>query len=319
MPTDIAVLRQKIHGLEAADLAAEIRERLPTYDVTVAQTPNDERALLAEATVAVGHSIAVDDLSRAENLELFACVYAGTDHLPIEELERAGVTVTNAAGVHGPNVAEWVLGAILSFTRRFHLAWRQKERREWRSYRAREFQGSTVTVIGLGAIGQTVVDRLEPFDVHTVGIRHSPEKGGPTNEVLGYDDEDLHDALSRTDYLVVAAPLTDLTEGLIDAAAIRTMPPDAVVINVGRGPIVDTDALVEALQTNALRGAALDVTDPEPLPQDHVLWGFENVLVTPHNAGHTPRYYERLADILARNLARVEETGSYDDLENQVV
>lgn len=319
MTADVAVLRQKIHGQDAEDYAAILRERLPDYEVTVAATPQEERALLQEVPVAAGLQFDPDVLDSAENLELFACAFAGTEHLPMDALERHGVSVTNASGVHGPNIAEWVLGAILSFTRRFHRAWRQKERREWRSYPAREFQGSTVTVVGLGAIGRTIADRLGPFEVDTIGIRYSPEKGGPTDEVLSFDDADVHDAFSRSDYVVLAAPLTDLTEGLVDANAFRTMPADSVLVNVGRGPIVDTDALVDAIQSNAIRGAALDVTDPEPLPEDHELWGFDNVLITPHNAGHTPRYFDRLAGILARNLELVEETGTYDDLENQVI
>ena len=91
------------------------------------------------------------------------------------------------------------------------------------------------------------------------------------------------------------------------------------MVNVARGPVIDTGALVDAIRSNRIGGAALDVTDPEPLPEDHPLWGFENVLITPHNAGHTPKYYERVADILARNLERIADTGSYDDLENRVV
>ena len=319
MSVDVAVLRQKIHGQEAEDYADILRERLPDYDIEVATTPREERELLKEAPVAAGLQIDPDHLEKAETLELFACAFAGTDHLPMDALERHDVSVTNASGVHGPNIAEWVLGAILSFTRKFNRAWRQKERREWRSYPAREFQGSTVTIVGLGAIGETVVDRLGPFGVETIGIRYSPEKGGPTDEVLSFDESDVHEAFSRSEYVVIAAPLTDLTESLVDANAFRSMPADSVLVNVGRGPIVDTDDLVDAIQSNAIRGAALDVTDPEPLPEDHELWGFDNVLITPHNAGHTPRYFDRLAGILARNLEQVEATGSYDDLENQVI
>ncbi|MFB6134608.1 MAG: D-2-hydroxyacid dehydrogenase [Halanaeroarchaeum sp.] len=319
MTGDIAVLRQKIHGMDARDYADILTERLPEYDVQLAKTPRQERELLERATVATGVSLRSEDLERAENLELFACVYAGTDHLPMDRLEAEDVTVTNAAGVHGPNIAEWVIGAILSFTRGFHVAWRRRERREWRSYQAREFMDSTVTIVGLGEIGAAIAQRLEGFGVRTLGIRHSPEKGGPTDEVYGYDEDAIHGALSRSEYVVVAAPLTDLTEGLIGPNELRSMPTDAVLLNVGRGPIVQTDALLSALRENAIRGAALDVTDPEPLPEDHELWGFDNVLITPHNAGHTPRYFDRLADILIENVRRVETTDRYDDLENQVV
>ncbi|EMA46135.1 D-2-hydroxyacid dehydrogenase [Halococcus saccharolyticus] len=314
---DIAVLRRGVHGMPMAEYAAALRERLPEYDVRRAATPDEERDLLARTTVATGSTVEPSVLDRAENLRLFACSYAGYGHLPTEAFKDHGVSVTTASGVHAPNIAEHVLGFLLTFCRRHHEGWRRQQRREWRAYPTRELAGSTVTIVGLGALGGGVVERLQGFDIDTIGIRHSPERGGPTDEVLGTDD--LHDALARTDHLVLAVPLTDETEGMIGAAEFDTLPPDAVVVNVARGPVIDTDALVSALRSNAIGGAGLDVTDPEPLPEDHPLWGFENVLITPHNAGHTPEYYERLADIVAENLRRVENTGKYENLRNQVI
>lgn len=319
MTVDIAVLRQKLHGLEPDAYVEALQDRLPDAEIGLARTPDEERELLEDARVATGAYLDPELLDSAENLELFACVYAGTDHLPMETLEDRGVAVTNASGVHGTNIAEHVIGAMLAFARKFPTAWRRMERREWRSFSTRELQGSTVTIIGLGAIGQAIAERLEPFGVHTIGIRFTPEKGGPTDEVLGLEETNVHDAVSRSEYVVISSPLTDETEGLVDGSVLLTMPSDAVLINVARGSIVDTESLVKTLQTNGLRGAALDVTDPEPLPADHELWSFDNVFITPHNAGHTPRYWERRADILARNLAIVEETGRFDDLENQII
>lgn len=314
---DIAVLRQKIHGLSAEELAETLRARLPDREIALARTPEEERELLSRARVATGHSVDEAALESADNLELFACVFAGTGHLPMEALDARGVAVTNAAGVHGPNIAEQVLGNILYFARRFHIAERQQRNAHWQSYQTRELQGSTVTVVGLGALGQAIVERLDSFGVETIGVRYTPEKGGPTDEVLGFDDEQgLHEAYARSDYVVVACPLTDTTRGLVDADAFRSMGPDTVLVNVGRGPIVDTDALVAELQTNGLGGAALDVTDPEPLPSDHDLWNFENVFITPHNAGHTPKYWERLADIIAENVERLDDG---TELRNRVV
>ncbi len=311
---DIAILRQKIHGLPVEEYADELRERLPDHEIALARTPEAERELLSTVRVATGVNVREADVVAADDLELFACVFAGTDHLPLSALENADVAVTNASGVHGPNVAEYVLGGILAFTRRFDTAFHQAQRREWRSFPAQELMGSTVTVVGMGAIGQAVVDRLEPFGVETLGVRHSPEKGGPTDEVFGYDE--IHEALYRTDYVVLACPLTETTETLLDGNALKTLPEDAVVVNVARGGVVDTDALVSSLRNNDLRGAVLDVTDPEPLPGDHPLWGFENVLITPHNAGHTPRYYQRLADIVAENVRKLDEGD--DDFVNRV-
>ncbi len=316
---DVLVLRRGVHGMPIESYAEAIRERLPEVTVTLARTESEEREAIRDATVATGVTIDPALLEVADELELFACSYAGTGHLPTDALCERGVTVTSASGVHGPNIGEHVLGAILAFVRRFHVAERRQRRREWRHYQADELQGSTVTVVGLGAIGTAVCERLEPFGVETVGARYSPEKGGPADEVVGLSGEGFEAALARTEYLVLACPLTEESRGLIDAAAFETLPPDAVVINVARGPVVDTDALVDALRSNAIRGAALDVTDPEPLPADPPLWGFGNVRITPHNAGHTPEYYERLADILAENVRRLRETGSPDGLRNQTI
>lgn len=206
---------------------------------------------------------------------------------------------------------------MLTFARRLDEGRRRQRRREWRRFQSfTELAGSTVTVVGLGSIGETLVERFEGFDVDTVGVRYSPEKGGPTDEVVGYDD--LPEVLPGTDVLVLACPLTETTEGLIGEGELDALPTDAIVVNAARGGVIDTPALVDALRSNALHGAALDVTDPEPLPSDHDLWGFENVFLTPHVAGHTPKYWERRADILVENLERVDETGEYDGLRNQV-
>ncbi|WP_418286804.1 D-2-hydroxyacid dehydrogenase [Halorubrum sp. DTA46] len=310
---DIVVLRQTIHGSGARELAAAIRERLPGTTVALARTPTEERDLLETARIAVGLDIDEELLATAENLELFACVFAGTGHLPRDALADHGVAVTNASGVHEPNISEHVIGSMITHARQWTRARRQQADREWRAYETTELYGSTVAVVGLGAIGEAIVDRLEPFDVDTVGVRYSPKKGGPTDEVYGFDE--FHEAVWDAEYVVLACPLTDATRKLVDADALRTMRPDAVLVNIARGKVVDTDALVSALRNNRIRGAALDVTDPEPLPEDHPLWGLGNVTITPHNAGHTPEYYDRVADILSENVDRLE-TG--ESLRNRV-
>ncbi|MDS0478030.1 D-2-hydroxyacid dehydrogenase [Natrinema sp. 1APR25-10V2] len=315
---DVLVLRKGTHGTPIEQYVDAIRDRLPDHTVALARTPAEEREAIRDAPFVTGMTLEEDLLECAENLDVFACAYAGTGHLPLDDLEDRGVAVTNASGVHGPNIGEHVLGAILRFTRRFHVGARRQRRREWRHYKAHELQGSTVTVVGLGAIGRAVCERLEPFGVETIGVRYTPEKGGPTDEVVGFEGAAFDDALARTDYLVLACPLTETTRGLIDRDAFVTMDPEAVLVNVARGPVVDTDALVEALRSNWLRGASLDVTDPEPLPEAHPLWTLENVQITPHNAGHTPRYYDRLADIVAENRRRFDE-GADADLRNQVL
>jgi phosphoglycerate dehydrogenase-like enzyme len=312
---DVVVLRKGTHGMPASEYADELRERLPDRYVRHARTPAEERELVAHAPVVAGMEIDEALLAHAEELDLFACAYAGTGHLPMDALEDRGVAVTNASGVHGPNIGEHVVGNVLVFARRLHEGWRRQQNREWRHFRAHELQGSTVTVVGLGAIGEAVVERLEGFGVDTIGVRYTPEKGGPTDEVVGFDEDDLHYALARTDYLAIACPLTETTRGLIGSEEFETLPPDSVLVNVARGPVVETDALIQALRKEYIRGAALDVTDPEPLSEAHPLWNLENCLITPHCSGHTPEYYSRLADIVAENVRRLEED---KELKNRV-
>jgi len=316
--TDVLVLRRGTHGMPAVDYADALRERLPDHTVHVARTPREEREFAAGARVITSTNVDPALVDRAERLELFAGVAAGYDHLPLDELAARGVAVTNASGIHAPNIAEQVLAYVLGFTRNMHVASERQERREWRHFQAGELKDSVVTVVGLGAIGQAVVQRLDGFDVNTIGVRYTPEKGGPTDEVVGFDEDAIHEALARTDHLVIAAPLTDETEGLIGEAEFETLPPHSYLVNVGRGPIVDTDALVSAIRTNAIAGAGLDVTDPEPLPADHPLWNFGNVTITPHNAGHSPEHWNRLADIVAGNVRKLDDDADPADLENIV-
>ncbi|WP_331233657.1 D-2-hydroxyacid dehydrogenase [Natronorarus salvus] len=312
--SDVLVLRRGTHGMPVDDLVAEIEARLPDREIALARTPEEERELIEGVRIVAGMTIGEDLVGEAGEMELFACAYAGTGHLPLSALESAGTKVTSASGVHGPNIAEHVIGAMLAFTRGFFRARNQQDRREWRHFQAGELQGETVTIVGLGAIGVAIAERLEGFGVETIGVRYTPEKGGPTDEVLGFDG--LHDALSTTDHLVLACPLTEETRGLVGEAEFHTLPPNALLVNVARGPVVDTDALVGAIRSNQLRGASLDVTDPEPLPEEHPLWGFENVQITPHNSGHTPEYYARFADIVAENVERLDRG---EELRNQVI
>lgn len=303
-PVDVLVLNQKIHGMSPRAYCDAIRERLPEADVRLAATPAERRALLPRSRFVTGYRIRADELPEADRLALFACTFAGTDHLPMDALHDHDVVVTNAAGVHGPNAAEQVLAYLLAFRRRLDRAWANSEAGRWQHYQTKELHGSTVTVVGMGTIGTAILERLAPFGVERIGVRHAPHKSGPAEQIVGYDD--LLDVVPESDALVLACPLTDLTRHLVDRQVLDLLPPDVLLVNIARGPVVETDALVAALRSNDIAAAALDVTDPEPLPPDHPLWTLDRCLVTPHNAGHTPQYWSRCAAILATNVRRLD-------------
>ncbi|QCC52444.1 D-2-hydroxyacid dehydrogenase [Halapricum salinum] len=316
-PTEILVFQQKLHGLPVERLVDALDERVGSATVSLAITDEAIDEKLPDATVVVGRTITTEQLELAESLELFACSFAGTDHLPLDELTDRGITVTNAGGVHASNAAEQAIGGLLALTRDLFRARRQQADGVWQNFQSGELAGGTATVVGLGAIGSAIAERLQPFDVTIRGVRHSPEKGGPVDEVYSYDE--FEQAIVDVDAVLLACPLTETTRNLLDRSAFQVLHPETILVNVARGGVVDTEALLYALRWNDIGGAVLDVTDPEPLPPEHPLWGFENVLITPHNAGYTPEYYERLADILAENVDRARENGEWIGLRNQIV
>jgi len=191
---------------------------------------------------------------------------------------------------------------LLYFERRFDRAVAQRHRREWDRFGAGELADRTVVVVGVGAIGTRVVELRDALGARTVGVERDPSDA-PDALADCVTPNRLHDALERADCAVLACPLNEETREMIDADALAALG-EGMLVNVARGEVVDEDALVGALDSGELRGAALDVFPEEPLPEESPLRGFENVLVTPHVAGTTPHYWERAADQFAENYRR---------------
>lgn len=210
--------------------------------------------------------------------------------------------VTNSAGVHGEPIAEWVIAMMLVHVKRIPQLLAHHRGREWKGEQADELGGKTLGVVGAGGIGGAIARRARGLDMRVVGLRAS---GRPTeffDEML--EPEGLHQLLSTSDYVAVATPLTPQTEGLIGEPELRAMMPGGVLLNIARGKVVRTDALVRALSEGWISGAYLDVTDPEPLPPEHPLWTAPNAVVTAHTSGSSPRTGERVLDFFCENLRR---------------
>jgi phosphoglycerate dehydrogenase-like enzyme len=207
-----------------------------------------------------------------------------------------GVTLCDASGTRDVAVAEWVLAAILASTRMLgELRDRQREHRwEWRQ--SEELAGSTVMILGYGAIGAAVETRLAPFEVELIRVARRPRAGV-------HSVGELTSLLTLADIVIVLLPLTPATSGMLDADLLALLRPGALLVNAARGPIVDTAALVELLQAGRVR-AALDVTDPEPLPADHPLWDAPGVLITPHFGGDTPAADRRAFALVGQQVRR---------------
>ncbi|MGK2852008.1 MAG: 2-hydroxyacid dehydrogenase [Candidatus Limnocylindrales bacterium] len=209
------------------------------------------------------------------------------------------VMVCNARGVYDAPLAEWVVGAILAMQRGLIQSRDAQARGTWEAIEPPELSGRRVVILGLGSIGSAIAERLRPFGVEVVGVGRTAREG-----LHGLAD--LDEILRDAEILVNVLPLTGETAGLLDARRLSILPDNALMVNAGRGRTIDTDALVEELRTGRLR-AALDVTDPEPLPPDHPLWTLPNVLITPHMAGDsqgsTIRAFELAGDQVRRFAA----------------
>ncbi|HEX7118343.1 MAG TPA: D-2-hydroxyacid dehydrogenase [Longimicrobiales bacterium] len=240
-------------------------------------------------------------------------VHTGTagvrSSLTPEMLER-DVVFTNSAGVHAPAMAESVLAMILHFTRGLDLAVRAQAEGRWGKAQfdaddapVREIAGSTVGIVGYGGIGREVSTRVRVLGARVIALKRRPGPQEDDVEVV-YGRDGLDRLLAASDVVVVSAPETSETRGLIDAAALGRMRPHAILVNVARGGLVDEAALADALRAGRLRGAALDVFATEPLPAESPLWRLPNVLITPHVSAYTQRFWERECALLEENLAR---------------
>jgi phosphoglycerate dehydrogenase-like enzyme len=227
-------------------------------------------------------------------LRVIQTLSAGVDWLVGRVPEH--VMVCNARGVYDAPLAEWVVGAILAMQRGLVQSRDAQARHEWKAIEPPELAGRRVVILGLGSIGTAIADRLRPFGVEVIGVGRTARDG-----VRGLAD--LDEVLRDAEILVNILPLTSETTGLLDARRLGLLPDGALLVNAGRGRTIETAALVEELQAGRLR-AALDVTDPEPLPPDHPLWELPNVLLTPHMAGDSPASTIRAFELAGDQVRR---------------
>ena len=210
-----------------------------------------------------------------------------------------GVTLCDARGVHGGAVAEWVLTAILTSLRDFPRFVLAQDTRRWDPTTTDELAGKRVLIVGAGDLGEQTTRRLEPFGVRiTMAARHARD-----GEPVVHGQSELPELLSAADIVVLLVPLTDETTALMNATSLAAMPDGALLVNAARGPVVDTDALLAELSSGRLR-AALDVTDPEPLPADHPMWSAPNLLITPHIAGNVVGLPRRANALIGDQIRR---------------
>ena len=232
--------------------------------------------------------------SSAGALQWIHVAAAGVDTLMFDELAASDIVVTNARGIFDRPIAEYVLGSILAFAKDLHRSHDLQLRREWRHRETRTVAGSTALIVGTGSIGREIARLLRSVGIDVTGAGRRARTDDPDFGRVVASSELVHH-VGGTDHLVVVAPLTDSTRGLVNDKVLSALKPGSHLVNVGRGPVVDEDALRTALAVGQLASATLDVFDAEPLPEEHPLWTTPGVVITPHMAGDAMGWRNALA------------------------
>lgn len=304
--------------LGAAPSEWEVRiVRAPTSsdgDGGMAPSPESLDAV-ADAEVYFGFGMPRPLFLAARKLKWIQSAAAGVASLLYPELMNSGVVLTNSAGIHAVPIAEYVVGGILYFLRGLDVAAQQQRERNWNKEPwvspesiAREANESRVLIVGAGGIGGAVATRLTSLGAECIGVRRRVALGPPPgfSRVIGMDQ--LEAELPRADVVVLAAPVTNETRGLLDAKRLDLLPRHAVVVNVARGTLVDEPALADRLTAGRLRGAVLDVFQKEPLGSESPLWGLSQALITPHISPVSPRrFWERELALFLENWERYRD------------
>lgn len=262
------------------------------------------RDALARAHVLLALHTPADLPGHAPNLRWVQCVGAGVDQFAVAGLAPPAL-LTNASGLSSTSMAEYVLGRILQVWKRFPEQAELQRKHDYVQTYGRTFAGSTVGVVGLGAIGAALGMRAKALGACVLGLKRSYRPGmthPDADELFGLDG--LHEMLARCDVVVIAAPATDETHHIIDAAALAAMPQGSMLVNVARGSLLDEQAFVDAMERGHLGAAALDVFEQEPLPPESPIWDLPNVLVSAHSSVSTDRYDHDVFELFADNLAR---------------
>jgi len=291
-------------GLDNLDLTKEhiskIKEVKPGIEVQVASDIAEATPYLSQAEVMVGVFPLLPPIKKAEKLKWIHGLGAGADGLE-PAIVNSSILVSNSSGVAAIPIAEHILAFLLIFTKKLYATFANQRRKNWEGQSLTELNGKTVLIVGLGHIGKESARLLSCMGVKVLAIDRSGKEKPDFVETLKTNEE-FNELLPLADFVVICAPLTKETRHLFDREKFKQMKPTAVLVNIGRGAIVKEQELIDALENKIIAGAALDVTEEEPLPKESPLWGMENVVITPHHSPSSERYMDRAIDLFCENL-----------------
>ena len=268
----------------------------------VVALPERAQAQCADVQAIAGFPSAMPDFSKAPNLRWVHSFSAGVDRVLTPSLREHDILLSNSSGIHATPIAEHIIGFLLLFTRGFYRTFKQQEAHLWqKSETLGELRNSRVLIVGMGAIGEEAARIASALGARVSALVRRARQKPDFVERLGLT-ADIDSMLPEADFVVITLPYTRETHHFFNAERLGKMKPSAVIVNIGRGAIIDQEALIEVLRTKKIFGAALDVTDPEPLPSASLLWDMENVVITPHHSGLSGEYMNRAVSLFCENL-----------------
>ena len=289
-----------VYGPWAETLAGFIRDKFSDLEFVTCTDKDELEACASDVEVLLCMRPPKETLAGADKIKWLMTIGAGVDTVLPNPHLREECIITNARGVHIPQIPEFVLGMILALGLRLPEHFRSQAESSWQMRMRRIIADQVVGIVGLGTIGREIARLADAIGLRVIGIKKNPEPVPYVEKV--YETDELHTMLSKADFVVLIAALTPETTGMIGKAELAAMKPEAYLINVARGAMaVETD-LIEALQNGTIAGAALDVFETEPLPPESPLWKMENVIITPHIAGARPDYLNAVSELFCRNL-----------------
>ncbi len=283
----------------------KIRKTIPKGEIIHVETEEELLAQNFNADILLtwGQLSPNEYYKSATNLKWIHALSAGVEGLMKVDLDGSKVKVTNSKGIHGLAMSEFTMCYILSFLKGFPLLYRQQQNKVWQKPSKpgpEECIGKTVGIIGMGDIGKEVARKAKFFGMKVLGVKRRPQ---PTEYVdQMYSLAEIDNVLQQSDFVVILVPLTRESYHLINKEKLHMMKKTAVIINIGRGPVIDEQALVKVLEEGIIAGAALDATEAEPLDQNSPLWGMPNVIISPHMSADSPLYMGRAIDIFCNNI-----------------
>jgi phosphoglycerate dehydrogenase-like enzyme len=293
------------HNTAHVDLYEKyLREARKDLQLFVCRSIKEVEGVIDQADILfTGHMFPIELFDKAKNLKWMHSLAAGVERYARGNQFPPNILLTKTKGTYGAIMAEYVVGYILAITQDMRKMFKNKERKRWEPFTVDSIRKKVVGVMGLGSVGAAIAHRVHLMGAEVIGLEEQ-EKSLPYI-TLEYSVEETEEFLNRSDFVVIAIPLTDYTEGIFGEKEFSMMKRGAYLMNVSRGPLVQEKALLKALKEGPIAGAVLDVFQQEPLPENHPLWNMDNVILTPHISG--PAIPKAIAQVFLRNLRKFEE------------